>query len=355
MLISVLLLLGSLAVLIKASDYLVEEVSKIAEYFGISEFIIGLTVVAIGTSLPELASAVMASFSGASELAVGNIVGADMSNLALNLGIVTILMTIKSTKRMFYRDCLMLLLSVIVFYIFAMGGVIGRIEGLVLFIVAIVYLLYALEFRKRIRGIGASKLLHFRYHVKKPEQKVAKEKGTADFVEEGFEKESDKSKAHLAKKYEAGITRSLIIVAIAAVLILISADFLVGEAVEMATKLGISEAIIGATIIAIGTSLPELMVSFSSIKRGLGDMILGNVIGSSIFNITLVGGLSAMVAPLAVTQWELNYSLPVLLLTTSLILVFIRWRWKINWPEGILLLALYSSFIISLLIGAGII
>jgi cation:H+ antiporter len=348
-----------LLVLVKSSDYFVDSVARIARYLGVSEFVIGLTIISIGTTLPELTSSTIASFAGATELAVGNFVGSVIANIGLILGISAMISVIKTNRHIFLRDCLILVSVSLVFFFFSADGTISRLDGAILFLIGPAYMAYLFKFNPHLRRT----LYHFRTYLKKIygirpslrkpgrrllEEKL-KEKDFEDFVGTGFDLETFKEVDNRISKFKAGIVKDMFIALVAAGGLYISARFLVPLAVEIAVSFGVSENVIGATLIAIGTSLPELFVALSSIRKGFYNIILGNMVGAGIFNLTLVAGLSALINPLNILPVTMAVSLPIMLLVTWLLFVFSRTEWRIRWFEGAVLLSLYSLFIYLLL------
>jgi cation:H+ antiporter len=355
-----LLFVALLFILVKSSDFFVEAIARIANYLGISEFVIGLTVVAIGTSLPELGASAMASAAGETELAIGNIIGSNMANIGMILGISTLFVLIKTNKRIFLRDCLLLLGISIMFYALSLDGEIGFIDGILLLSMVPIYLFYLFHSKAVLwdRAYKVRSFFHKVYHLNKlPESeqdkrlaKDLKKEKYEDFVGKGFDIESYENVRSRISLFKKSIAKDSIIVIACALLIYISAKYMIPIAVEIAEFFGVTKNVIGATIIAFGTSLPELSVSISSIKKGFSRMLMGNIIGSNIFNMALVGGISAIIRPLNVLPVTLAVSLPIMLLTTLLLFIFVRTGWRINKYEGMTLLALYLIFIAMLLI-----
>lgn len=356
-----LLFFGALlAVLVKSSDYFVESVAKIAKYLGVSEFTIGLTVVAIGTSLPELTSSLMASLSNETELAVGNIVGSNIANMGLILSLSAAVVALKTNKKMLLRDCMVLLAVSFLFYLFCLDGVVSLPEGVVLLLLAPLYLAYLFEFRPQIRrGLyNVREYLTKSYKInqigdlhryRELFDKGLKQKTYDNFVGRAFDlKNYDKIGKETAR-LKVGLARDTIILLISGLTLFVSARYIIPVAVEIATIFMMPQNIIGVTLLAVGTSLPELMVSISSIRRGFGNLLVGNILGSNIFNLTLVGGASAITMPLSIEASTLFLTLPFMVLMTILTLVFIRTGWRIKRVEGVGLFVLYLAFLYKLI------
>lgn len=355
------LLIFFLAVLIKSSDYFVEAVARIANYFGVSEFVIGLTVIAIGTSLPELGSSFMASLEGVSELAVGNIIGSNIANIGLILGLSTIIRSVKTGRKIFIRDALILLGVSCLFFIFSSDSSLDFFEGAILFSIVPLYILYLFEVGTAIRKKLYRMNVYFdsirRIFGDAPElsekisDKLLTKEQYDDFVGKGFDIEGYKKLSTRVSKFRKKILKDVVISLASGVLIYMSAKYMIPEAVALASGLGVTENIIGATLIAFGTSLPELSVSISSIRKGFSDMLLGNIMGSNLFNLALVGGLSAMANPLNALPVTRQVSLPLMLSMTGFLFIFIRTKWRVERYEGAILFSFYLLFIILLVSG----
>lgn len=297
-----------LVILVKSSDYFVDYSSRIAKKLGISDFVIGLTLVALGTSLPELMSSIYASYIGNSDLVVGNIAGSNFANIGLILGIGGIIYMITIDKKMFKKEGMIMLFSTLLFLAFLYtNNEMNRTEGIILLILFILYTLYAL-------GISINKIKRIGKTLINPKK----------------------------LKNQGRIIKDFIIVLISAIGIFFGAKYTVTNAIKIANSLHIPEYIIAFTIIALGTSLPELSVTISSARKGLGNILMGNVIGSNIANILLVGGVSSIINPLRLTAIP---TLIATLLITLLLVLFMK-NLKINRKKGIFFLISYVLFII---------
>lgn len=330
MILEIIFLILSIALLVKSSDYFVEYSSRIAKRLGISEFVIGLTLVALGTSLPELISSLFAAYYGQADLITGNIIGSNVANIALILGVGALLMSIPISKRMLHVDGFMLMSTTLLFLIFLFtGGSISRIEGLIMLIIFILYTLFLLnmtiekqfDYLKRLRFLISLDTF----------------KKLTSNIKNIFTK-NEKIKT----SYKESILIDYIAIIFTSVGIYFGAKFTVINAVAIAEVFKIPNYIIGFTVIALGTSLPELSVTFSSAKKGLGDILVGNVIGSNITNLLLVGGASALITPIAMSSFA---TIIGILLVTILLLIFMKRNWRIQRSEGIVFISLYLIFI----------
>ena len=255
MLIELVLLIVGFAMLIKGADIFVEGAAGIAAKFGIPQLVIGLTIVAMGTSAPEAAVSIAAALKGTADITIGNVVGSNIINVLIILGVTAVIVAVavqQSTVR--YEIPFVILVSVVLLVMGAMDGAIGRLDGMILWLLFIVYLAYLFLMAK---------------HGKE-------------------EKENHD---------DAPVWKLLLFVVIGVALIVIGADVSVDSASEIARVIGLSERFIGLTIVALGTSLPELCTSVVAATKGKADLAIGNIVGSNIFNILFVVGTTALIIP----------------------------------------------------------
>ena len=291
-----------MAVLIKGADFVIEESERIALHYHISHFVIGATLVALGTSLPEMAASMIASASGKGEMAVANIIGSNIINIALVLGLVFLLgKKMMPSRDLFAKDSAWGLFPVMTFILMSFDGVISRFEGLMFLFMMGAYLLFLIN----------------------NDDDIASE------VDEDLNKE----------KFD--FKRSGMVLGAGFIMVLVGANFTVESATGIAKSFGVSEWIIGLLLIALGTSLPELMVSLSAAKKGNADMIIGNIIGSNVANFTVALGASAMVNPLMIDLNKNAFDI-VAVLVVSVMLVFMTANKLYNKSAGIVLLIMMA-------------
>jgi cation:H+ antiporter len=306
-------LIVGFAVIIKSADFLVDGSSSIARRFRVSELVIGLTVVAFGTSTPELFVNVVASLKGNSEIAIGNILGSNIANILLILGISSIICPLSVTKGTVWKEIPFSLLAAIVLGLMANDQFINkngislltRIDGLVLLCFFIIFLYYSFSIAKEIEGIET--------HVP--------------------------SRGH-------GLAKSVLLVVSGLAGLCFGGDWIVQGAVSLAVKLGISQSVVGLTIVAIGTSLPELATSAVAAHKRKPDIAVGNVVGSNIFNIFFVLGVSAVIKPIPFNSRS-NIDIGVVILASLLLFTFMFTGQKrsIDRWEGIVSLMLYGAYL----------
>ena len=340
------LLLVGLVLLVKGSDFFVAAASRIAKRLGVSHFIIGLTLVAIGTSLPELAAGITASLGGHSGIILGNVVGSNIANIGLILGITVLLFPIVIHRSQIKRDSSMLLSVILLFYAFAIDGIIGPFEAGFFVIFYISYLLFLISSKKALKALRFKDFLNYFFKLEylttitdTAFNQLRKVKSIAKMRP---------SEGKVVMAFREGIVKDLLIAAIAATAVIFGARYAVGEAVWFADFFGIPQNFIALTVIAIGTSLPELSVSLRAAKKGFGSMVIGNVMGSSIANILLILGVTGLINPIGVSQITL-FSTAAFMLVISILLTVFMTRGKMGWKEGLTFVFLYLTFIVLLL------
>jgi cation:H+ antiporter len=288
-----------LVILVKGCDIFIDGASGIATKLGISEHLIGLTIVALATSLPELAVSSIASINQEAGIAIGNIIGSNISNICLILGIAALIMTLKTEKQTIEDAFFMIVVTIIFIALIAVDQTLNRYDA-VLFLLLYIYFIYRL----------------YRTHKKK--------------------------NAHLSIKKES-ILRETLFVILGASGLIFGAHFLVESGVGIAQLLGVSPVIIGLTMIALGTSLPELSSTITAALKKRYGLAVGNVIGSNIINILLVLGISGLINPIPIGK-KVFITAPFLIGVSILTLFFIRG--KIGRKQGYILVFLYGFFII---------
>ncbi len=262
--IQILLLVLGFFFLVKGADWFVEGSSKVAEKFGIPQLVIGLTIVAMGTSLPETAVSISAALKGSAEISIGNILGSNILNILLILGLTALICPVavqKSTIR--YEIPYVVLVSAVLMGIGYTDHIVSRLDGLILWALMICYLLY------------------LRRMVKSGEETLEEIPG------EGI---------------EMPVWKMLLMIVAGGACIVIGSDLAVDSASELARIFGMSERLIGLTIVAFGTSLPELVTSVTAAIKGKADIAVGNIVGSNIFNILFVIGTSSLITPVVYAE-----------------------------------------------------
>ncbi|MCC7010960.1 MAG: calcium/sodium antiporter [Planctomycetes bacterium] len=321
MLIPILLLLGGLVVLTGGAELLVRGASRLATAFGVSALVVGLTVVAFGTSAPELVVSVTSVVAGQGDIALGNVVGSNIFNILFILGVSAVITPLAVAQKLVRIDTPIMIGVALLAGLFALDGQIGRWDGIVLAL-----------------GLAAFVVFCIR-HARRESPAV-----TAEYERE-----------HPATPKQSGNlwTCSLGILVGLALLVAGSKMFVSG-AVDIAKTLGVSDLVIGLTIVAAGTSLPEVATSIMAALRGERDIAVGNVVGSNIFNVLGVLGVSAVVAPdsLGVSAAALRFDIPVMIATSLACVPIFMTGFTIARWEGALFLAYYGAYTTYLVLDA---
>ena len=301
LLLQIVLLVIGFTMLVKGADYFVDGAAGIATKFGISQLVVGLTIVAMGTSAPEAAVSITGAMSGAADIAVGNVVGSNILNILIILGVTGVIATIAVQKSTLMIEMpFMLAITVLLIVLGMTGNEITFIEGVIFWICFIAYLVY----------------LYF-------------------LAKKGTEEETTEDRP---------IWKLLLFILVGGVVVVWGANISVDAAVAIATAIGLSEKLIGLTIVALGTSLPELVASVTAARKGNADIAIGNIVGSNIFNILFVLGTSALIIPIPYQSAFLFDGIIAVLAGVVLWVATIRKR-ELNRTWGIIMLLCYAAYL----------
>jgi len=319
---SVVWLIGGLALLVVGAEALVRGAARLAGALGLSPIVIGLTVVAFGTSAPELAVSVDGALSGASDVAIGNVVGSNIFNVLVILGLSAAAGRLVVHRRIVRLDVPLVIASTALVWVLALDGRIGRGDGVVLAGAVLAYTTWLVVASRR------------------------EERVTSDEFDVAFHVD--------AAGARRAWPRSVLLVLVGLALLVVGADRLVTGAVEIAAALGVSDLVIGLTVVAAGTSLPELATSVVAARRGQRDIAVGNVIGSNLFNLLAVLGGAALVAPsgLTVSRAVLAFDLPVAFIVVVIALPALAFGLTVERWEGWLLLGGYAAYLGAIVVTA---
>ncbi len=307
----VLQLIGGIVVLFASAEIFIRGAVSLAKIFKMPPLVIGMTVVAVGTSAPELFVTLNAAYSGAPGLAIGNIIGSNIANVLLILGVSCLLSPINRPDSAHRRDSVVLIGGSAAFALLCFQGEIGLGSGILLLVFFAVFL------------------------VSSYRRETEDEKTTAEHIQEVEEISSLPA--------PAWVTALFVLLGLAGVLW--GAELLVEGGVAIARVMGISEEVIGLTVVALGTSMPELAASAVAAYRGHSDIAVGNIIGSNLFNILGIGGLAALVTPLPVAGNILSFDIWVMLGATVMMWPILIGHWNPGRRSGIVLLLLYGAYI----------
>ncbi|MGH1541143.1 MAG: calcium/sodium antiporter [Arenicella sp.] len=295
-------ILIALVLLIWSADQLVRYSSSLAQHLGITPFLIGIIVIGFGTSAPELFVSALASVQGKGNLAIGNALGSNITNIGLVLGCATLISVLTLTQRMIRVDLTTIFATSIIALLLILDATLSRVDGAILMILMVVFLVWSARSNK------------------------------ADPLEELDEFD------HTISKAKAGLWT-----VVSLIILIGSSKLLVTGAVNIAAALGVSELIIGLTIVAIGTSLPELAASIAALRQKEGSMVIGNIIGSNTFNTLGVLGLTGLIRTTQVEPSVMHRDFPVLFIIMTLLLIFVLPKQQLQrWQGGVLLLSYFA-------------
>lgn len=310
LMIQLLFLAIGFVLLVKGADWFVEGAASIADKFGIPQIVIGLTIVAMGTSAPEAAVSISAALKGSAEITIGNVVGSNILNVLIILGLTAMICKVPVQKTtIFYEIPMVIGVTILMVVMGLLNNVIGRLEGLILLGCMVVYLMYLMRLAKR----GAS-----------------------------YDETLDEVAA------SSSMTRLLILVVVGVAAIVWGSDIAVNAATAIARIFGMSERFIGLTIVALGTSLPELVTSVTAAMKGNSDIAVGNIVGSNLFNIMFVVGITAVITPVVYAS---AFRIDSLVAIGAVVLLWLCvFRKKIlNRMHGIIMLACYAGYFVYLM------
>lgn len=306
MLIEMLLLIVGFVMLVKGADWFVEGVAGIAEKFGIPQLVIGLTIVAMGTSAPEAAVSITSAIKGNAGITIGNIVGSNILNILIILGLTAVITNVavqKSTIR--YEIPFMLIITLVLLVQGMTGNEISLVEGIILWALFLVYMVYLFRMAKN-------------------------------------------QKEDVSNEKSQPVWKLLLMGIAGAVLVVWGADVTVNAASAIARMFGMSDRLIGLTIVALGTSLPELVTSVTAARKGKADIAIGNIVGSNIFNILFVVGTTAIVTPVI---FEANFVIDTLVAFAAGVILWLGVfkNKELRRPAGIVMLLAYAGYFVYLI------
>lgn len=300
-LLQILLLAAGFVLLIKGADWFVDGSAGIATKFGIPQLVIGLTIVAMGTSAPEAAVSISAALKGNADITIGNIVGSNILNILIILGLSSVIVPITVAPSTIKIETPFMIAITIIMLLLGLDGTIGLIDGIILVVLFIAYLTYLF--------ITAKKDMN-------KEQEAAK---------------------------EISIPKAIIFAIVGLAMIILGSNFTVDAATALARIIGLSERFIGLTIVALGTSLPELFTSVAAARKGNADIAIGNIVGSNIFNILFVVGLSALIVPV---PFAANFIFDSIIAIAAgvLLLLCCLWTKSLKRWAGVVMLLSYAAY-----------
>ncbi len=303
----IILLIVGFAMLVKGADWFVEGAAGIASKFGIPQLVVGLTIVAMGTSAPEAAVSITAALKGTADIAVGNVVGSNILNVLVILGLTGLITSVAVQKStLFIEIPYMLVVTGVLLVMGMLGNSINLTEGIILWAMFILYLAYLFVLAK-------------------------------------------KGKSEEEEKENRPLWKLLLFALVGGVVVVLGSNVAVDSATAIAQMIGLSEKFIGLTIVALGTSLPELVTSVTAAKKGNADIAIGNIVGSNIFNILFVLGTSALIIPIT---FEASFAIDTIIAMAAGVLLWIATigKKKLTRPWGIIMLLCYAAYFVYLLV-----
>ena len=307
--VQVLVLAAGVGILYFGAEWLVRGAARLAGSMGVSPIVVGLTVVSFGTSAPELVVALVAALGGNADLAIGNVMGSNLANIGLILGLTAIIRPLDVAARVVWREVPLMLLVTAAVFPLAWDHVLGRGDGIILLMALVGYLLFVFQ---------------------------SAEEETPEILDEyqDFMKASSQAPGSV-RLSDVGL------VVLGCAGLVVGGYAIVESAVFVASYLGVSQVVIGLTVVAVGTSLPELATSLVAAMRKEADIAVGNIIGSNIFNILAILGTASVVSPMAISDTIIWRELPAVMVMSLVVFPMLRTGWSVQRWEGFILLGAY--------------
>lgn len=343
----VLLVLGVIIVL-KGADWLTDGAVNIATRFGVSQMVIGLTIVAMGTSMPEFCVSMVSALKGTPDLAVGNVVGSNTLNTLLIVGCSALVAPIMVKRSSVKRDIPFAVVASLLMLLFCLDGAIGRVDAAVLFAGFCLFMFVTLKYAKTTEEHAAT--------VATSGEAMATAAAASTSVSETptsqtSAPEASVSQTSASEASVASMLKAVVMLVVGLLCLIAGSNMFVDNASFVASSLGVSDAVIGLTIVAGGTSLPELATSMVSAKKGNSDIAIGNVIGSNVFNILMIIGITGLVKPMHIAGIT---TLDLIMMLASMLLMwfFCRTTYKVKRWEGAVLTIVYLAYLTWLIMNA---
>lgn len=350
----VLLVLGVIIVL-KGADWLTDGAVNIATRFGVSQMVIGLTIVAMGTSMPEFCVSMVSALKGTPDLAVGNVVGSNTLNTLLIVGCSALVAPIMVKRSSVKRDIPFAVVASLLMLLFCLDGAIGRVDAAVLFAGFCLFMFVTLKYAKTTEGPAASVATNGAATATAiSEASTSQASSSEASSSETSAPEASSSETSAPKASQASGTsmlKAVVMLVVGLLCLIAGSNMFVDNASFVASSLGVSDAVIGLTIVAGGTSLPELATSMVSAKKGNSDIAIGNVIGSNVFNILMIIGITGLVKPMHIAGIT---TLDLFMMLASMLLMwfFCRTTYKVKRWEGAVLTIVYLAYLTWLIMNA---
>lgn len=348
----VLLVLGVIIVL-KGADWLTDGAVNIATRFGVSQMVIGLTIVAMGTSMPEFCVSMVSALKGTPDLAVGNVVGSNTLNTLLIVGCSALVAPIMVKRSSVKRDIPFAVVSSLLMLLFCLDGAIGRVDAAVLFAGFCLFMFVTLKYAKTteehaatVATSGAATAISEASTSQASSSEASSSEASAPEASS-----SEPSAPEASQASGTSMLKAVVMLVVGLLCLIAGSNMFVDNASFVASSLGVSDAVIGLTIVAGGTSLPELATSMVSAKKGNSDIAIGNVIGSNVFNILMIIGITGLVKPMHIAGIT---TLDLIMMLASMLLMwfFCRTTYKVKRWEGAVLTIVYLAYLTWLVMNA---
>ncbi len=353
----VLLVLGVIIVL-KGADWLTDGAVNIATRFGVSQMVIGLTIVAMGTSMPEFCVSMVSALKGTPDLAVGNVVGSNSLNTLLIVGCSALVAPIMVKRSSVKRDIPFAVVASLLMLLFCLDGAIGRVDAAVLFAGFCLFMFVTLKYAKTteehaetVATSGAAMATAAAASTSVSEASTSQTSAPEASTSQTSAPEAPTSQPSASEASVASMLKAVVMLVVGLLCLIAGSNMFVDNASFVASSLGVSDAVIGLTIVAGGTSLPELATSMVSAKKGNSDIAIGNVIGSNVFNILMIIGITGLVKPMHIAGIT---TLDLIMMLASMLLMwfFCRTTYKVKRWEGAVLTIVYLAYLTWLVMNA---
>ena len=340
----VLLVLGVIIVL-KGADWLTDGAVNIATRFGVSQMVIGLTIVAMGTSMPEFCVSMVSALKGTPDLAVGNVVGSNTLNTLLIVGCSALVAPIMVKRSSVKRDIPFAVVASLLMLLFCLDGAIGRVDAAVLFAGFCLFMFVTLKYAKTTEGPAAA------VATSGAATTTAISEASTSQASSSEASSSETSAQEASQASGTSMLKAVVMLVVGLLCLIAGSNMFVDNASFVASSLGVSDAVIGLTIVAGGTSMPELATSMVSAKKGNSDIAIGNVIGSNVFNILMIIGITGLVKPMHIAGIT---TLDLIMMLASMLLMwfFCRTTYKVKRWGGAVLTIIYLAYLTWLIMNA---
>lgn len=350
----VLLVLGVIIVL-KGADWLTDGAVNIATRFGVSQMVIGLTIVAMGTSMPEFCVSMVSALKGTPDLAVGNVVGSNTLNTLLIVGCSALVAPIMVKRSSVKRDIPFAVVASLLMLLFCLDGAIGRVDAAVLFAGFCLFMFVTLKYAKTTEGpaaaVATSGAATTTGISEASTSQASSSEASSSETSAPEASSSETSASEASQASGTSMLKAVVMLVVGLLCLIAGSNMFVDNASFVASSLGVSDAVIGLTIVAGGTSMPELATSMVSAKKGNSDIAIGNVIGSNVFNILMIIGITGLVKPMHIAGIT---TLDLIMMLASMLLMwfFCRTTYKVKRWEGAVLTIIYLAYLTWLIMNA---